>query len=371
MNSTNNSIIGLHVGSRVFYCHRSTLANAEIGSYFERRFGSSRNFSDDDAYTDQNGMKIFFIERDGDLFAHILKYLTRLTLNLPPYRESKALWRDLRLEAEFFSLDGLTDILSATHTCPYNAEAQGIFYWLGVGRGTKNDPGYVNPLKIRGRGDNRETSVMEISVGFLEKKSNFFQDHSDTKTSFNLIQHRKKIDLNSRNLNPIGGNTALWRKLAPPPFPIPLGMAVPDPTQSLAPRVFKFGSILVRPTHVSIRVPYTKLVVVHSPVNLEASFNGAAWERLRLEPIPLQITSTEDIEEVSNEIASVFSDPKAPMLQSMNRLIDVAETYLRRTWTVEPVTRDYYKLFRFVAPDGGFHDLAGVGLEVFGDVQEE
>ena len=373
-------IIGLHVGSRVFYCHRSTLAHAEAGSYFARRFGVDRNFADDVAYTDSNNISIFFIERDGDLFAHVLKYLTRLTLNLPPYNdENKHLWEDLREEADFFSLDGLSDILSATHRFPYVNEknyinSQGIMYWLGTGRGKKEHPEYINPLKLRGLGDNRDTSLLEVSVGFFDYQNNFFQDHSDTTVAWNLLQHRKKTDLNSAILEPIGGSTSLWfRPALQPHFPVPLGMAVQD-DRPPAPRVLMFGSILVRPTHISLRVPYGIVADEAAAkssgifnINLNASLDGEFWETLELELI--KVGEAMKVKAMDKEIESIFSAPQAPLLQSTNRLIEVAETFLRRTWKVNG-SPQFYKSFCVVGKRGEETDLSGVGLELYGDVQD-
>lgn len=375
MNESN--IIGLHVGSRVFYCHRSTLANAEAGSYFERRFGSDRNFADDVAYTDSHtGTPIFFIERDGDLFAYVLKYLTRLTLNLPQYDDdnNKHIWRDLRLEAEYFSLDGLSDILSATNQFPYDeksrANSQGILYWLGTGRGTKAHSHYTNPLKVRGRGpDNRDTSILEVSIGFLDPQTNFFQDHSDTILAWNLLQHRKKTDLNSETLEPINGSTPLWFQPNYLSQQVPLGLAAPGPPTPPTPRVLRLGSILVRPTHFSIRLPY-QIVMLDDAVKVLASLvlnvsdDGVTWDTMQLtqmEPVLGAIKR----KEMCAEIAAIFSAPQAPLLQSTNRLIDVAETFLRSTWRVDGPSNYYYKYFSL----GNVPNLSGVGIELYGDVQ--
>lgn len=324
-------LIGLHIGSCVYYCHRSTLANAEAGSYFARRFGPDRNFADDVAYRDGNGIRVFFIERDGDLFEHVLKYLTRLTLNLPPYSESKPLWRDLRLEAEYFSLDGLSDVLSVAHRCPYDGKGstQGILYWLGTGRGTKDHPNYVNPLKLRGRGENRDTSILEVSVGILGDQNNFFRDYSDTDQARNLLQHRKKTDLRSRTLEPIGGFTPLWFQPAASrgtrPFPVPLGMAPPDdrPPAPPAPRVLMFGSILVRPTHISIRVSYGAALEKGAAMkrkrdtrlNLNASLDGERWETLELNQTEPLLGETAR-RAMDKEIASIFLTPGRPSSSS-------------------------------------------------------
>ena len=390
-------IIGLHVGSRVFYCHRSTLVNAEGGgSYFARRFGANRNFADDVAYTDANkgGMKVFFIERDGDLFAYILKYLTRLTLNLPPYAEHKHLWKDLRLEAEFFSLDGLSDLLSSTHHCRYHCQEnnsisqEGILYWLGTGRGKKEHAQYRNPVRLRGCNESIGTSLLEVSVGCFDHENRFFQDHSDTAMAWNLIQHRLRTDLNSPTLDPLGGSTPLWftpGTATVRQHPPPLGLAPQGGTRATtvpSPRVLMFGSILVRPTHISLRLPHETAVYEGAidfattrescSINLEASFDGEQWETLELQTETNTLLTPTKMQAMAKEIASIRNQPQAPLLQSTNRLIDVADTFLRRTWKVDESASipQYYKYFSIVSKNGGSCDLSGVGLELYGDIQD-
>lgn len=389
-------IIGLHVGSRVFYCHRSTLVNAEGGrSYFARRFGTDRNFADDVAYTDasKGGINVFFIERDGDLFAYVLKYLTRLTLHLPPYAENKHLWKDLRLEAEFFMLDGLSDLLSATHHCPYyrqennSVSREGILYWLGTGRGKKEHAQYRNPVRLRGFNESINTSLLEVSVGFFEHENRFFQDHSDTATAWNLIQHRLGTDLNSPTLDPLGGSTpwfssgtatgTVWQHQ--------LGLAPRGDarvTTAPSPRVLMFGSILVRPTHISLRLPHDDAVCEGAIdfattrescyINLDVSLDGKLWETLELQTENNTLLTPTKMQAMAKEIASIRNQPQAPLLQSTNRLIDVADTFLRRTWKVDESASipQYYKYFSIVSKNGGSCDLSGVGLELYGDVQD-
>lgn len=66
-------IIGLDVGGKLFYTHRSTLTNS--GSYFAARFGGM--FSAGSSWTDGRGRNVYFLDADGILFEHILSYVRR------------------------------------------------------------------------------------------------------------------------------------------------------------------------------------------------------------------------------------------------------------------------------------------------------
>jgi hypothetical protein len=141
-------VIGLLVGGKLFYCNRSTLTNFS-GSYFARRFGSDTAFAAaQPLYTDEQGVHVFFIDRDGDLFGYILAYLR--TLTLPPalgdYYQNSESWKSLRIEAEFYGLAGLWELLQITHSCRFNAFHRGVLYWLGTRKGTQP---YQNPYLIQ------------------------------------------------------------------------------------------------------------------------------------------------------------------------------------------------------------------------------
>ena len=56
---------------------------------------------------------------------------------------NSALWRDLRKEAEFFSLECLVWLLKVTFSCSPDMDGgKGILYWLGTNKFTD---AYINP----------------------------------------------------------------------------------------------------------------------------------------------------------------------------------------------------------------------------------
>jgi hypothetical protein len=114
-----DAIVGIELrDGRVWYCHRSVLANT-TGSYFAARFGGS--IPPGDERIDQYGRTVYFIERDSELFGkHILPYIQENSARLPLFSENPSLWRELRSEALFYALDGL----AATFACHQLVRAQ-------------------------------------------------------------------------------------------------------------------------------------------------------------------------------------------------------------------------------------------------------
>lgn len=132
-------IVGLNLAGTTFYTLRTTLTYM-TDSYFKLLLEGDK--ADGLLEVDKHGHEIFFIDRDPALFNYILQYLRKLKLNLPPFSSDPALWRDLRDEAMFYGLEGLSQQLQITHTCEPNEERSGVFYWLGTRRGTAE---YQNP----------------------------------------------------------------------------------------------------------------------------------------------------------------------------------------------------------------------------------
>ena len=132
------------------------------------------------------------------------------------------------------------------------------------------------------------------------------------------------------------------------------------------PLLIHLGSILVRPTHVSLRVSYELL---HSKelLTLEASTDGKSWDRLDLEVMPLEMKISKV--NLLGAIRVALHNGDTPRIRS-NLVVDVAEAYLRKSWQVE-ATSNYYSWFRFTSRNGGPTPLAGVALEIFGDIHEE
>ena len=77
---------------------------------------------------------IIFPQKNQDLFKHILQYLrtNEMPSAIGGFANNSMLWRDLRKEAEFFALDGLSLLLKITFSCMPDIDGgRGILHWLG------------------------------------------------------------------------------------------------------------------------------------------------------------------------------------------------------------------------------------------------
>lgn len=90
-----DTIVGLDVSGRVYYCHKSTLLVAGgPSSYFAARFGPDSMMDPQLDRVDENNREIYFVDRNPELFRHVLEYLR--TRALPPevgtFRDNAPLW---------------------------------------------------------------------------------------------------------------------------------------------------------------------------------------------------------------------------------------------------------------------------------------
>ena len=118
----------LDVGGRHFATSEATLAKSR---YFAGMLGKAS----------------IFLDRDPELFEHILPFLRSGSLGaLPPFSTAPSMWRALRVEAAFFGLDGLVAALHRTSACSFTATGDrgGVLYWLGTSKRTHT---YCNPHK--------------------------------------------------------------------------------------------------------------------------------------------------------------------------------------------------------------------------------
>jgi BTB/POZ domain len=329
------SIIGLHLGSRVFYCSRSTLAKVK-GSLFEKRFSGSRNLDDEAAYTDRNGINVFFLERDEDLFSHILKYIHNHRLNLPAFEDNKELWRDLRTEAEFFSLKGLSDLLHITQSTVFNSSDKGILQWLGSRR-----------------------QDIEIQVGRFDDKTCHLLPSPLAKSV--LLQDPLKPVISTPDLSSMDlGDSELRKLVAPDHLTCTLWNNA----------VIFFPSVMIRPKHLTMRIHFDDLDKKDDNFNLEASKDGVYWDLLRLK----RLQENESLHAAGDFMMdlAVFVQPTCiPEQVKSEHFMKAVDKLLRRTWQVE-TTNYFYKYFRFVGiKPGQYPDRRGGSLEMFGDVHED
>ena len=58
-----DSVVGLDVAGKLYYCRKSTLLNVR-SSYFAARFGPGRTMDPEVDRADEHGREIYFIDRD-------------------------------------------------------------------------------------------------------------------------------------------------------------------------------------------------------------------------------------------------------------------------------------------------------------------
>lgn len=90
-------IIGLDVGGRMYYAHRSTLTTMNAkGSALATRMADDSMIPAGSEYKDDKGRTVYFIDRNGDVFQYILDYLRKDCVNIPSFAKRPELWRDIR-----------------------------------------------------------------------------------------------------------------------------------------------------------------------------------------------------------------------------------------------------------------------------------
>ena len=142
-----DTIIGLDVSGKLFYCRKSTLLGENTTSYFAARFGPDSMMDPQRDHIDSNDREIYFIDRNPELFKHVIEYLRMLKLpaGLGTFQKNPDLWRAMRDEAVFYALDELSALLKVTYSCsPDEDGGQGILYWLGTNKGRDR---YMNPYR--------------------------------------------------------------------------------------------------------------------------------------------------------------------------------------------------------------------------------
>ncbi|CAB9499128.1 Pfam:K_tetra [Seminavis robusta] len=354
-------LIVLDVGGRIFKCHRSTLLNS--GShYFSNRFGGT--FDSKAAYYDANGLEVFFVERSGELFEYIFQYIVSLKLNLPAFHKNPTLWRNLRLEALYFGLQHLNDLLKVTHRVIPNSSNHGVLYWLGTRRGATDyqNPYSIGAVHVGGWVDDsscHEEYLFGLAGGNYSRKS--------------FVQYRaepKDMDFTLRNESdtltsiPIGSSCRLLDcdhggKRLP---------AVLDLTEGC----------YVKPTHFSLRS--SLCLGMDVDWNLEGSLDGINWD-------VLHASRNEDYLRLRGELANgkaamqhvqrVFFDElelhQVNHKEAMDVLVSFLEREQRHTWTLTPPPPIFYRFFRLIGAEeeGAGGCLHCEGIEIYGEVYED
>ena len=353
-------IIGLEVGGRIFYCARSTLSNAS-GSYFEAMFRPG-SFSPGASFQDERGRDVYFIDRNPELFAHVLEFLRNGTLHLPDFRESPALWRGLRAEAEFFCLEGMMEFLRVTYKCRPDYGDKGVLHWLGTAKGTR---AYQNPrsdgsVHLSGWDD----KVMDI--GLAQRWS----EESRNK----LVEYRPQA-----HATPVGEGIIISFDFGDSDiFDCDSGRNGLDDSVIISMR-----NVLVRPTHYSFR--YGDCYGA-SCWNFEGSLDGKSWDMLHEARCEGGCHSSWE-----NELETL----RATLAGDSAFLTEYLEQSRRRKWSLGN-TLGFYRFFRLsgiedreynalwnsigesldddgeAILDKGLHGCLHLcGLEIFGDVCEE
>ena len=333
-------LLVLDVGGQIFKCHRSTLLNS--GShYFSNRFGGS--FDAKAAYRDPNGLDVYFVERSGELFEYVFRYIVSLQLNLPDFHKNPVLWRNLRAEALYFGLESLYELLRITYVVTPNANNsshQGILYWLGTRRGTTD---YTNPFSmgacyVGGWVDdsaNQDEYLFGLAGGQYSRKS-FVQYRAEPK-NMDFSEHLALL-----TTVPIGSSCRLLDC---------------DHGGKRLPAVLDLKAIQVRPTHFSLRA--SLCLGMDGDWNLEASEDGVTWDVLhasRNEETKLRLRGERaNGKAAMRYVQRVFLEElelhQINNKEAMDVLVSFLEREQRSTWAISSPHNNFYRYFRIIGAD--------------------
>jgi len=311
---------------------------------------------------DENNREIYFVDRNPEVFRHILEYLRMHVL--PPeigtFREHANLWRALRKEAEFFALDGLTSLLKVTFSCSPDADGKkGILYWLGTRKGREE---YTNPYR---RGDLDVTGWFDSHPSFGEHNPSW--GSSESREFF--VQYRPMSN------KPLSYS----EKIAPGPgnsyFP-----CLTAHSGERLPVLVDLRKNVVSPTHYSLR--YGACRGMDGNWNFDASNDGETWvtlhegkkndgHNLSYERIVQRKALGEDgwFQELRGQ-----SDSNGYVASWPDVYCDYMERHYRNTWEFNNVPQgQYFRYFRIIGADvgEGGGSLNCIGLEIYGKVYEE
>lgn len=129
--------VKLNVGGTIYETTLSTLRKEEsfLSALFSGRYEVARDEKDGSV----------FIDRDGQIFKHILNYLRRGRLLIS--ETDSALAAELLDEARFFQIASLIELLQPKKvSIPFLESGAGLFHWLGTSGLTRND--WTNPVAL-------------------------------------------------------------------------------------------------------------------------------------------------------------------------------------------------------------------------------
>ena len=133
-----SDVIKLNVGGQIFETSLTTLQkepDSMLAAMFSKRFKPL-----------QQKEGAYFIDRDGTLFRHILNYLRMGKISRDTIEE---VGNDLLMEAEFYNLEGLIDIIINTNYVKINAG--GLMYAASI-KTLRSDPESVLAKMLTGNG---------------------------------------------------------------------------------------------------------------------------------------------------------------------------------------------------------------------------
>jgi len=365
-----DTIIGLDVAGKMFYCRKSTLLGESDTSYFAARFGPDSMMDPLRDRIDQNNREIYFVDRNPEMFRYVLEYMRMHVL--PPeigkFGEKPCLWRALRKEAEFFSLDGLTALLKVTFSCsPDDDGRQGILHWLGRNKGREE---YINPYRrgaidVTGWFDSYRTlGENDPSWGSSESKEFFVQYKSMSEKPLSYSDVISPGDENAY-------------------FPCLSGCGHSNQRR---PVVVDFRKNAISPTHYSLR--YGACRGMDGNWTFEASNDGESWvvlhegrksdgHNLTYERITQRKALGED--RWFQELRGTGSNGRITNWPEV--YCDYMERHYRHTWELKSNNLNgggkkfpFFRYFRIIGADpvdetGGC--LHCIGLEIYGSVYEE
>jgi hypothetical protein len=359
MNAMADHLIRLmFVDRRVLQCSRSTLTNG--GGYLAARFDHDSHIAPGAMSLDANGQSVYFVERDGRLFEkYIFSYLMNNGLDLLQFTEAPTLWRQLRREAAFYALDGLSEWLHVTKTFEPNPDSQGVLYWLGTNKGVHEyrNPHAIGAVRVGGWVDLSD----EARIALVGDNNVTIPMQATLPSSLqSLVQYRPPV-LGSSN-----PDSCLWA--LNPCFNLFCGFS-----DHRLPVVINLRSISLRLTAYSLRYDIHGM----SYWNLEASEDGSEWHVLhaaRGDPhlIKPSVKQKKWLKKNIIESEKLSTDEKS------EHLLSFAERNHCHTWNIDPSPIVFYRFFRLIGigtdmPEGVDVNrcMHAVGLELYGDVHED